>query len=134
MHGYIIILPLPHMTSEARAYGISRELYNITVPLAIQEDYHKDGIVFGVVKHQDGLQCALHVDTEYVIPVHPLATLEKLVTLFPEIPETERTALQSFVLHNQAFPFGYIIPSTSTLRDHHYMIDNGWFPPDDFDV
>ena len=49
MHGYIIILPLPHMTSEARAYGISRELYNITVPLAIQEDYHKDGIVFGVV-------------------------------------------------------------------------------------
>ena len=68
MHGYIIILPLPHMTSAARAYGISRELYNITVPLAIQEDYHKDGTVFGVVKHQDGIQCALHVDTEYVIP------------------------------------------------------------------
>ena len=82
MHGYIIILELPHMTSEARAYGISRELYNITVPLMIQEDYHKDGTVFGVVKHQDGIQCALHVDTEYVIPVHPLATLEKLVTPF----------------------------------------------------
>ena len=134
MHGYIIILPLPHFTSEARAYGISRELYNITVPLAIQEDYQHDGHVFGVVKHQDGFQCALHVDTEYVIPVHPLATLEKLVTLFPEIPETERTALQSFVLHNKAFPFGYIIPSTSTVRDMQYMQDNGWFPNDLEDV
>jgi len=127
MHGYIIILELPHMTSEARAYGISRELYNITVPLAIQEDYHKDGIVFGVVKHPDGIQAALHIDTDYLIPVHPLATLEKLVTLFPEIPESERTMLQSFVLHNRAFPFGMIVPSTSTIRDYAYMVEQGWF-------
>jgi hypothetical protein len=132
--GYVIILPLPHLTSEARAYAISRELYNVTVPLLVQEDYQKDGHVFGVVKHPDGIQCALHVDPEYVIPVHPLATLEKLVTLFPEIPETERTALQSFVLHNKAFLFGHIIPSTSTLRDDQYMIDNGWFPSDNLDV
>jgi hypothetical protein len=127
MQGYIIILPLPHLTSEARAHGISRELYNITVPLAIQEDYHKDGIVFGVVKHPDGIQAALQIDTDYLIPVHPLATLEKLVTLFPEIPEQERTMLQSFVLHNRAFPFGMIVPSTSTIRDYEYMVEQGWF-------
>jgi hypothetical protein len=127
MHGYIIILPLPHLTSEQRAYNISRELYNITVPLAIQEDYHKDGIVFGVVKHPDGMQAALQIDTDYLIPVHPLATLEKLVTLFPEIPESERTMLQSFVLHNRAFPFGMIVPSTSTIRDYEYMVEQGWF-------
>jgi hypothetical protein len=127
MQGYIIILPLPHLTSEQRAYNISRELYNITVPLAIQEDYHKDGIVFGVVKHPDGIQAALQIDTDYLIPVHPLATLEKLVTLFPEIPEQERTMLQSFVLHNRAFPFGMIVPSTSTIRDYEYMVEQGWF-------
>jgi len=127
MHGYIIILPLPHLTSEARAYGISRELYNITVPLTIQEDYQHDGHVFGVVKHPDGMQAALHIDTDYLIPVHPLATLEKLVTLFPEIPEQERTMLQSFVLHNRAFPFGMIVPSTSTIRDYEYMVEQGWF-------
>ena len=127
MHGYIIILPLPHLTSEQRAYGISRELYNITVPLTIQEDYQHDGHVFGVVKHPDGMQAALHIDTDYLIPVHPLATLEKLVTLFPEIPESERTMLQSFVLHNRAFPFGMIVPSTSTIRDYEYMVEQGWF-------
>ena len=127
MHGYIIILPLPHMTSEQRAYSISRELYNITVPLTIQEDYQHDGHVFGVVKHPDGMQAALHIDTDYLIPVHPLATLEKLVTLFPEIPEQERTMLQSFVLHNRAFPFGMIVPSTSTIRDYAYMVEQGWF-------
>ena len=127
MHGYIIILELPHMTSEQRSYNISRELYNITVPLTIQEDYQHDGHVFGVVKHPDGIQAALHIDTDYLIPVHPLATLEKLVTLFPEIPESERTMLQSFVLHNRAFPFGMIVPSTSTIRDYEYMVEQGWF-------
>ena len=83
--------------------------------------------MFGVVKHPDGIQAALHIDTDYLIPVHPLATLEKLVTLFPEIPESERTMLQSFVLHNRAFPFGMIVPSTSTIRDYEYMVEQGWF-------
>jgi hypothetical protein len=49
------------------------------------------------------------------------------VTLFPEIPESERTMLQSFVLHNRAFPFGMIVPSTSTIRDYEYMVEHGWF-------
>lgn len=134
MHGYIIILPLPHLTSEARAHAISRELYNVTCPLALQEPWQANRDVFGVVKHPDGIQCALQVDTEYVIPVHPQATLEKLVTLFPEIPEQERTQLHSYVLHNSAFPFGAIIPTTSTVRDMQYMHDNGWFPNDLEDV
>jgi hypothetical protein len=128
--GYIIILPEGFLTSEVRANSITRELYNITVPVAIQEEYQKDATVFGVITHPDGIQHALQVDLDYIIPVSPQATIEKLVSLFPELNEQERFNLASYVLNNQEFPFGNIVPSTTTVRDYDYMVENGWFPED----
>ncbi len=125
---YIIVLPEGFLTSEVRAKSITRELYNITVPVAIQEEYQKDATVFGVITHPDGIQHALQVDLDYVIPVSPQATIEKLVSLFPELNEQERFNLASYVLNNQEFPFGNIVPSTTTVRDYEYMVENGWFP------
>lgn len=127
---YIIVLPEGFLTSEVRAKSISRELYNITVPVAIQEEYQKDATVFGVIVHPDGIQHALQVDLDYVIPVSPQATIEKLVSLFPELNEQERFNLASYVLNNQEFPFGNIVPSTTTVRDYDYMVELGWFPED----
>ena len=131
MNGYIIVLPEGTLTSEKRAKSITRVLYNITTPLAIQQPYQKDGTVFGVISHPDGVQFALMVDTSYIIPVHEQATLEKLVSLFPELSDTERFNLQSYVLNTDEFPFAAIIPSTTTVRDHDYMVQNGWFKIDD---
>jgi hypothetical protein len=127
MSQYIIVLPEGTLTSEKRAKSITRELYNITTPLAVQEPYQKDGTVFGVIEHPDGVQFALQVDTEYIIPVHEQATLEKLVSLFPELTADERFNLASYALNTDAFPFAAIIPSTTTVRDHDYMVQNGWF-------
>lgn len=131
MAQYIIVLPEGTLTSEKRAKSITRELYNITTPLAVQEPYQKDGTVFGVIVHPDGVQHALQVDTEYVIPVHEQATLEKLVSLFPELTDAERFNLASYVLNTDEFPFAAIIPSTTTVRDQDYMVQNGWFEIDD---
>ena len=128
MSEYIIVLPEGFLTSEVRAKSITRELYNITVPVAIQEEYQKEATVFGVIVHPDGIQHALQVDTDYVIPVSLQATIEKLVSLFPELNEQERFNLASYVLNNQEFPFGNIVPSTTTIRDYDYMVENGWFP------
>ena len=128
---YIIVLPEGTLTSEKRAKSITRELYNITTPLAVQQPYQKDGTVFGVIVHPDGVQHALQVDTEYIIPVHEQATLEKLVSLFPELTADERFNLASYALNTDAFPFAAIIPSTTTVRDQQYMIDNGWFESDE---
>ena len=125
---YIIVLPEGFLTSEVRAKSITRELYNITVPVAIQEEYQKDATVFGVIVHPDGIQHALQVDLDYIIPVSPQATIEKLVSLFPELNEQERFNLASYVLNNQEFPFGNIVPSITTVRDYDYMVENGWFP------
>ena len=131
MSKYIIVLPAGVLTSKTRAEAITRELYNITVPLAIQQEYQKDGKVFGVVVHPDGVQHALQVDPAYIIPVHPQANLEKLVAMFPDLTDTERVTLQGYIHTSDAFPFGAIVPSTTTLRDHEYMVENGWFPSED---
>ena len=127
---YIIVLPTPTQTSEARAKQITRELYNISRPVLIQAEGEAASTVFGVVSHPDETQYALQVDTDYVIQVHPAAILEKLVACFPELSNDERFALSAFVQTNAKFPFGYIIPSTTTIRDYQYMVDNGWFPED----
>lgn len=128
---YIIVLPTPTQTSERRAYQITRELYNISRPVLIQAEGEAASTVFGIVVHPDGVQNALQVNTDYVIHVHEAATLEKLVACFPELTPDERFSLSAFVQTNSKFPFGYIIPSTTTVRDQQYMIENGWFPEED---
>ena len=125
---YIIVLPVGVLSSEVRAKAITRELYNITVPLVVQQDYQADATVFGVVKHPDGVQHALQVDPAYIIPVHPQANLEKLVSMFPDLSDTERVTLQGYIHTQQAFPFGAIVPSNPTIRTHDYMVEQGWFP------
>ena len=130
MNGYIIVLPVGLLNSEGRAKAITRELYNITVPVAVQEDYQKDGTVFGVVVHPDGVQHALQVDTDYIIPVHERANLEKLVAMFPDLTDQERVTLQGYIHTNDKFPFGHIVPSTTTVRTQEEMQSLGWFPED----
>jgi len=131
MNGYIIVLPTATQTSEARAKQITRELYNISRPVLIQAEGEKASTVFGIVTHPDGIQNALQVNTDYLIFVHPAATLEKLVACFPELTNDERFQLSAYVQTNHRFPFAHIIPSTTTVRDHQYMIDNGWFESDE---
>lgn len=95
--GYIIVLPEGFLTSEVRAQSITRELYNITVPLAVQQEYQKDGTVFGVVTHPDGIQHALQVDLDYVIPVHPDTDMSTYYGLFEEFTEAEKAAIDSMI-------------------------------------
>ena len=128
---YIIVLPTATQTSERRAYQITRELYNISRPVLIQAEGEAASTVFGIVVHPDGVQNALQVDTDYLIHVHPAATLEKLVACFPELSNEERYSLSAYVQTNNSFPFGHIVPSDTTVRDQQYMIDNGWFPEED---
>ena len=128
---YIIVSPTATQTSERRAYQITRELYNISRPVLIQVEGEAASTVFGIVVHPDGVQNALQVDTDYLIHVHPAAILERLVACFPELTSEERYSLSAYVQTNNKFPFGHIIPSTTTIRDQQYMIDNGWFPEED---
>ena len=131
MNGYIIVLPEGILSSIDRAKHISRNLYNISRPVVIQSEREKDYCVFSVLVHPDGVQAALQIDSNFEIHVHEAANLERLTASFPELTEQERYSLTAYIQTNNKFPFGHIIPSTVTVRDQQYMIDNGWFPADE---
>jgi hypothetical protein len=127
---YIIVRPEGILSSPQRAQFITRELYCITLPLQFQTPDQADGTVFGIIHHPTDGRAALQVDLDYVIPVHPLVTLERLVSLFPELTDTERLTLQAYIFANKEFRFGDIVPSTTTVRDEAYMQSLGWFGDD----
>jgi hypothetical protein len=126
--GYIIVLPQGVLTSQQRAEAISRELYCITRPRQIQSPDQADAKVFGVIAHPTACNTRCRWTRRTSSPCIRLATLERLVALFPELTEQERLNLQSYIFANQSFPFGNIVPSTTTVRDQAYMEGLGWFP------
>ena len=130
MASYIIVRPEGILSSPQRAQFITRELYCITIPLQFQTPDQANGTVFGVIHHPTDGRAALQVDLDYVIPVHPLVTLELLVSLFPEITDAERMTLMQVIFSSKAFPFRHIVPSTVTVRDEAYMQSLGWFGDD----
>ena len=127
---YIIILPEGILNSKQRANRISEELYNITSPIAIQKNYQRGGKLFKVISHPDNTQHALQVNLNYNIIVNPQATLEKLTSLFTELTENEIRTLSAYVLNSKEVRFETINPSTVTVHNREYMIENGWFPED----
>ena len=147
---FLIILPTEELTSKERANLITRELYNVTAPVAKQFDYQANGKVFAVIAHPDnpepivtldpdtgevldittpeGGQYALQVDLDFVIYCSPDVDLTRLVSAFPEVPAEEKEGLEALIENNTSITFGQIIPSTATVRDYQYMVDHGWFP------
>jgi len=128
---YIIVesvqtLPGVTLKSYERANLISRELYNLTRPLRFQDESQKQAKVFPVIEHPEDGRGAIVVDPNYMIPVHPEATVERLVALFPELTTTEREKLSFFILQVPAFPFGVLKPSHTDFRDYDYMVKEGW--------
>ena len=150
---YLIILPTEELTSKERANLITRELYNVTAPVAKQFDYQANGKVFQVLAHPDNPQpvieldpetgevisetiptegqYALQVDTDFVIYCSPEVDLSRLVAAFPEVSEYEKTMLEGFIATSEKITFGQIIPSTATVRSYEYMVENGWFTPEE---
>jgi len=124
---YILIESNDDLTSQERAELITRELYNITAPEAMQHDYQADGTVFGLVDHPDGGNWAMHIQADWVIYCHDDVDLARLVGAFPEVPADEVASLSALIESSDKIEFAQIIPSTATVRDYEYMVDNGWF-------
>jgi hypothetical protein len=53
------------------------------------------------------------------------------VSAFPEVPEAEKAALAAFIATSEKITFGQIIPSTATVRSYEYMVEHGWFTPEE---
>ena len=124
---YIIVQPQGDLDSRTRAYGITRELYNITAPEHLQEGYQNDGIVFPLIAHPTSGLWAMQVETQFEIYVHSQVTLDRLVALFPIMDTNEIAALTQFITTSNLITFGQIIPSDVIVRDEEFMTSEGWF-------
>lgn len=126
MH-YIVVQPQGDLSSEERAYGISRELYNITAPAHIQDDYQTECMVFPIIEHPTSGLLAMRVELDFQIYVHSQATLDRLIALFPIMDVNEISALTNYITSQNKIVFSQIIPSDVSVRDTEWMADNGWF-------
>lgn len=127
---YLIVNPELYLTSLQRAESISRALYLLQSPVHTQFEYEKDVKLLTVLEHEDG-RGALEFDENLILRIHPEVSVEKLTHLFPEVSEQERFNLTAVLLSSNQIPLSAIIPSTSTVRDKQYMIDDGWFLSDE---
>lgn len=128
MNGYIIVLPEGIRNSKERAQAITRELYCITAPEHLQEEYQGDGTVFGIVEHPDGIQTALQVSEDFKIYVHSEYDTSGYVSLFQDLTEDQAIDLHQAIYGKEFVLFSDIIPATETVMTQEQMEALGWFP------
>jgi len=129
---YIKVNPDSTRTSYERALEISKELFNISRPVAVKDEHDATQYLFGWIEHPspiDNVTTALCIDDiNQIIPVHPDKDLTALVALFEELTEQERDSLASYISSQQSFPFTNIMPSNTQVYTEEEMDADGWFP------
>lgn len=133
MNGYIIVLPIDTLSSAQRAEAITRELYCITAPEHLQEDYQRSRTVFGVVEHPDGIQTALQVSEDYKIYVSSEYDTSGYISLFPDLTEDQAIDLHESIAGKEFVLFSEIVPASETIMTQEQMKLLGWFPDIDQD-
>jgi hypothetical protein len=129
---YIKVNPDSTRTSYERALEISKELFNISRPVAVKDEHDATQYLFGWIEHPnpiDNITTALCIDDiNQTIPVHPDKDLTALIALFEELTQQERDALAGYISSQQSFPFANIIPSNTQVYTQEEMDADGWFP------
>ncbi len=115
------------LTSEQRAEGISRELYNLQNPKALQKDGDMTSLLLDFIQHPDTGQWACVGDTDMVIAVHPMRDITALVALFPQLSTEERAAMTYYISTNAYVHFAYLMPSDSEPLTYEQAEQAGWF-------
>jgi hypothetical protein len=125
---YIIITPLPLLTSEQRCIDLSIQIYKISRPLDDPEQITQ--YQFGWLVNPNGIDYALIVDLDAMIPVSPDKNLADLIALLGDnIPPEEIAQIVATINNQNPVRFGDIVPVEVSIRDEQYMIDNGWLIP-----
>ena len=112
---YMYIGAIDGYTPTERTMAISKELFNISRPLSVKAENDKTEYLFEWKTHPTAPYCALVVDKEYVIKVHPSNNLDALVALFPELTDTEKSNLAGYIQSTSSFPLKNIMTSTSNV-------------------
>jgi hypothetical protein len=124
---YLPVTERINLTSEERAKGISRELYNLKLPKHLHEPGRTTTMLLATIQHPDTGQWACVGDTDLSIVVHPQRDLNALVALFPQLTTEERSAMTYYIATSEVVLFQYLMPSDSEVLTQEQAEAAGWF-------
>jgi hypothetical protein len=119
---YLPVTARINLTSEERAKGISRELYNLKFPKVLHEPGRTTTMLLATIG-----QWACVGDTDLSIVVHPQRDLNALVALFPQLTTDERSAMTYYIATSEVVLFQYLMPSDSEVLSQEQAEAAGWF-------
>lgn len=124
---YLPVTARLNLTSEQRALGISKELYNLKVPKNLHEPGRVTTMLLAVIQHPTTGQWACVGDTDLAIAVHPERDLNALVALFPQLTTEERSAMTYYIATSDVVLFQYLMPSDAEILTQAEAEAAGWF-------
>jgi len=124
---YLPVTARLNLTSEQRAKGISRELYNLKLPKHLHEPGRVTTMLLATIEHPTTGQWACVGDTELAINVHPERDLYALVALFPQLTDEERSAMTYYIATSDVVLFQYLMPSDAEILTQEQAEAAGWF-------
>ena len=124
---YLPVTARLNLTSEQRAKGISKELYNLKLPKHLHEEGRTTTMLLATIQHPDTGQWACVGDTDLSIPVHPARDLHALIALFPQLTQEERDAMTYYISTTPVVMFQYLMPSDSEILTQEEAEAAGWF-------
>lgn len=123
---YIIVTPLPPLTSEERTIDLSTQIYKISRPL--DDPQQETKYQFAWINKPSTIEYALCVDLDAMIPVSPEKDLAPLIALLGDnVPPEEIARIVAEIDNQNPVRFGDIIPTETPVWDRAYMEANGWF-------
>jgi len=124
---YLPVTARLNLTSEQRAKGISRELYNLKLPKVLHEPGRTTTMLLATIQHPTTGQWACVGDTTLAIAVHPQRDVTALVSLFPQLTADERSAMTYYIATNEVVYFQYLMPSDAEQLTQEEAEAAGWF-------
>ena len=124
---YLPVTARLNLTSEERAKGISRELYNLKLPKHLHEPGRTTTMLLATIQHPTTGEWACVGDTDLSIVVHPQRDVTALVSLFPQLTTEERSAMTYYIATAPVVLFQYLMPSDSEILTQEEAQAAGWF-------
>jgi len=124
---YLPVTPRLNLTSEQRAKGISRELYNLKLPKHLHEPGRTTTMLLATIQHPTTGEWACVGDTTLTIKVHPERDLHALIALFPQLTQEERDSMTFYLATNEVVMFQYLMPSDAEVLTQEQAEAAGWF-------
>jgi len=121
------------MTSEERAKAINAEVWSLRRPDSVKHASDITKYYYATITHPLTSQVAIVGDTEEMIRIHPAVDMTTMISLMPEVPQSEKDQLVAYIEANKGgtVAFSTFIPSSSNQLTEEEAELAGWFPSDE---